>query len=189
MTVYVALLRGVNVGGNHILPMQELRSILEQLGCEFVRTYIQSGNAVFRSDADKLSLAKNIGAAIAQQFGFEAGVQLLSADELRSAMAANPYPKAVDTPNLLSLWFLARPATDPDLTKLAELKSANEHYELHSQTFYLHAPDGIGRSRLASKIERCLGVETTARNWRTVNKIAALAADVEGDAGRGSSCA
>lgn len=189
MTVYVALLRGVNVGGKHILPMQELRAILKQLGCEHVRTYIQSGNAVFQSNAEKVSLAQQVKSAIERQFGFEPGVHLLSADELRSLIAANPYSQAVDTPNLLSLWFLARPAVAPDLAKLAESKSDTESFELHSDALYLHAPDGIGRSSLASKVDRCLGVETTARNWRTVTRIAALASEVDAAIASGSSCA
>jgi len=178
MTVYVALLRGINVGGKHSLPMQELRNILGALGCEDVRTYIQSGNAVFRSVDDRESLAAKIKSAIEQAFGFAPHVHVLTIEEFQSILAANPFPEAVATPKLLHVSFLAETPENPDLEALESVRSGTERFELHANAFYLHAPDGIGRSKLAAKVERCLGVATTARNWRTVNKIAELAATI-----------
>jgi len=128
MTAYVALFRGINVGGKHILPMQDLRDILGALGCENVRTYIQSGNAVFESSSEP-------------------------------------------TPKFLHVWFLADDPVDPDLGMLTELRTGNEEFTLGDGAFYLHAPDGIGRSKLAAKVDKCLGVQTTARNWNTVSKL------------------
>jgi len=178
MTVYVALLRGINVGGKHSLPMQELRSILAALGCEDVRTYIQSGNAVFRSDDDRDSLAADITSAIDQAFGFAPHVHLLTIKEFQSILAANPFPEAMATAKLLHVWFLTEAAKNPDLKALDSFKAKTERFKLHANAFYLHAPDGIGRSTLAAKVDRCLGVVTTARNWRTVNRIADLAAAI-----------
>ena len=175
MTVYVALLRGINVGGSHSLPMQSLRNILGRAGCEDVQTYVQSGNAVFRSRQDATELSSSIRTAINEQFGFAPSVFLLSIEDYRSIVAANPFPEVVDTPKYLHVGFLAGEAGSPDLDKLELSKSPTERYELSASAFYLHAPDGIGRSKLAAKIDKCLGVETTGRNWRTVTKVLELA--------------
>jgi len=175
MTAHVALLRGINVGGKNSLPMQDLRDILGSLGCENVKTYIQSGNAVFHAADNTKTLVNNIRNAIEQRFGFAPTVLLLSADKFKAIAAANPYPQAEETPKLLHVWFLAEAPTSPDLDALASVKAPSEKFALLGDAFYLHAPDGIGRSRLAAKVDRCLGVATTARNWRTVTKLLALA--------------
>ncbi len=175
MTVYVALFRGINVGGSHSLPMQALRNILGRIGCQDVRTYIQSGNAVFRSSQDATALSNSIKAAINEQFGFAPNVCLLTIDKFRSIIAANPYPDAVDTPKHLHVSFFVGAPNRPDLDTLESLRSSTERYELSASAFYLHAPDGIGRSKLAAKVDKCLGVETTGRNWRTVTKLSELA--------------
>ena len=178
MTVFVALLRGINVGGHNVLPMRELREILLALGCKNVATYIQSGNVVFRSGASKKTLPGRIATAVERSFGFRPRVLLLSASELRTVLEANPFAAAVSTPQALHVWFFAAPASNPDRATLDALCSGTERYELAANVLYLHAPDGIGRSRLASRVEQCVGVETTARNWRTLGKVAALAESI-----------
>jgi uncharacterized protein (DUF1697 family) len=178
MTVYVALLRGVNVGGSHSLPMQGLRNLLTRVGCEDVQTYVQSGNAVFRSTQDAKTIRSDIRAAINEQFGFAPKVCLLTIEDYQSIVAANPYPEAEDTPKYLHVWFLIGAVDSPDLDTLESSKSPAERFELSDNAFYLHAPDGIGRSKLAAKVDKCLGVETTARSWRTVTKISALAESI-----------
>ena len=175
MKIYIALIRGINVGGSHNLPMPQLRNLLERVGCKDVQTYVQSGNAVFRSTQDANVLSSSIKTAINEQFGFAPAVCLLTFEDYQSIVAANPYPDAVDTPKYLHVWFLMGAADNPDLDTFESLRSSSERYELLSSAFYLHAPDGIGRSKLAAKVDKCLGVETTARNWRTVTKLAALA--------------
>jgi len=178
MTVYVALLRGINVGGHNNLPMQDLRDILAALGCEDIKTYIQSGNAVFRSDDDPTTLNSKIETAVDKQFGFTPSVLLLSIDDYQSILSDNPFPEAVDCPKSLHVAFLSESATNADLTALDALKSPTENYALLPNAFYLHAPDGIGRSKLAAKVEKCLGVQTTGRNWRTAIKVAELARSI-----------
>ena len=178
MTIYVALLRGINVGGKNSLPMQDLRNILASLACENVETYIQSGNAVFRSDDDGALLSARIAAAVQEQFGFSPKVLLLTLEDYGLVLAANPFPKAVDNPKSLHVSFLSENPIEPDLTKLDALKSSTENYALLENAFYLHAPDGIGRSKLAAQLEKCLGVPTTGRNWRTATKLAELAATI-----------
>jgi uncharacterized protein (DUF1697 family) len=178
MTIYVALLRGINVGGHNKLPMQALRDLLAALGCEDVETYIQSGNAVFRSGDDRTTLGSKIETVVDKRFGFTPTVLLLTIDDYQSILSANPFPEATDNPKSLHVSFLSKAPVDPNLDALDTLKSPTENYVLLENAFYLHAPDGIGRSKLAAKVERCLGVQATGRNWRTAMKLLELAATI-----------
>lgn len=175
MTTLIALLRGINMGGHHKLPMKELSSLLTETGLRDVQTYIQSGNVVFRCNLkNKAALAAKISAAIEAQHGFSPQVLLLDAEELHKAMANNPYPEAEATPASLSLLFLAETPSHPDLKALETLRISSERFKLEGKVFYLHAPDGFGRSKLAANAERLLGVPATARNWNTVCKLAEM---------------
>jgi uncharacterized protein (DUF1697 family) len=176
MSTYIALFRGINVGGHGILPMKDLIRILEKLGLKNVKTYIQSGNVVFQSEhSDRQKLSREISAAIGQGHGFTPQVLLLSLQEFKDAMAANPFPEAEQEPKSLHLYFLTSRPANPDLPKLESIKKANEQYRLIAAVFYLHVHDGIGRSKLAANVEKALGVSATARNWGTVNQVFALA--------------
>ena len=178
MTTFVALLRGINVGGKHSVPMQDLRDILDGLGCKDVETYIQSGNAVFNSAEDAQVLAAQVSSAIEQKFGFAPRVHILTFEEYQAVLDANPFPDAVSEPKTIHVGFLTEPVTEPDLDTIENLKSPTENYHLVEGAFYLHAPDGIGRSKLAAKIDKCLGVPTTGRNWRSATKLAELAVTI-----------
>ena len=176
MSHWVALFRGINVGGHNRLPMKSLVAILEGLGCTDVKTYIQSGNAVFSSPQSGPDLLPDeIRHSVKSEHGFEPMVLLLSASALVRARDANPFPEGEAEPKSLHLFFLATKPTDIDEGKLEALQNETERYALLDDVFYLYAPDGIGRSKHAASVERCLGVPVTARNWRTVNKMLALA--------------
>ncbi|MCG6949053.1 MAG: DUF1697 domain-containing protein [Acidobacteria bacterium] len=176
MRIFIALFRGINVGGRNILPMKDLRAVLEELGFEGVRTYIQSGNAVCRHAEGRASrLAERISAAIESSHGFGPEVLLLTADELERAMNANPFSEGMAEPSKLHLFFLSAVPADPNLDALEEARAASERFELDADVAYLHAPDGIGRSKLAARLESALGVTGTGRNWRTLCKIMELA--------------
>ena len=173
METYIALLRGINVGGKHRLPMKDLVRIVEEAGCRDVRTYIQSGNVVFRAGKqDRQTLARQISQKISAIHGSAPKVQL-SGDELREAAAGNPFP--TEEGKALHFFFLDAPAKAPDVAGLTGLKAASEEFKLHKDIFYLYAPEGIGRSKLAAKAEQCLGVPATARNWNTVRKLLEMA--------------
>jgi uncharacterized protein (DUF1697 family) len=147
-------------------------AILQELDLENVKTYIQSGNVVFQSNrTDLKELSEEISVAVGKNHGFTPHVMLLSIDDFQAAMAVNPFPEGEAEPKTLHLFFLDSVPQDPDLNALEAIKAESERYRLINNVFYLHAPDGIGRSKLAAKVERVLGVSTTARNWRTVSQI------------------
>ncbi len=175
MTTLIALLRGINVIGNNKLPMKELSALLTDMGLRDVQTYIQSGNVVFRSNLkNKTALAAKITAAIEAQHGFAPQVLLLDVDELRKAIAGNPYPEAVTEPRLLHLFFLDEAPQHPDLKALEAIRLDSERFKLIGKVFYLHTPDGFGPSKLSGRVEKALGVAATARNWNTVRKLAEM---------------
>jgi uncharacterized protein (DUF1697 family) len=173
---YILLLRSVNVGGSGSLPMKDLLRILEREGASEVKTYIQSGNAVFRaSRAQAAKLPAKVRAGLGRRLGFAPEVILLRLEDLEGAIAANPFPEAQSEPASLQITFLASVPKAPDLAALDKLRSEKERFALKARVFYLHAPDGVGKSRLAARIEGALGVAGTARNWRTVLKLQELA--------------
>ncbi|MBL1214989.1 MAG: DUF1697 domain-containing protein [Ignavibacteriae bacterium] len=172
MNKYIALFRGINVGGRNILPMKDLKNILEELNCTNVTTYIQSGNVVFNYENDSKKIINKIQSAILNNFGFKPTLLLFTSKEFITAVNNNPFTS--DTGKTIHFFFSSVTPANPDLLKLNELKSESEKYKLIGNLFYLHAPEGIGRSKLAAAVERCLGVPVTARNLNTVNKIISL---------------
>lgn len=174
MQVFVALLRGINVGGNNILPMQDLRDLLAGLGCVDVATYIQSGNAVFRHSGGAAKMSISIADKIESNFSFRPAVMVIAAQLFADIAAANPYSDLADDPKQVHIAFLGAPAVSANLDRLQELASDGEEFILKDTAFYLYAPNGIGRSKLAAAVEKCLGVATTSRNARTVSKIGKL---------------
>ena len=176
MSTYIALFRGINVGGSHMLPMKDLKVVLEKSGCSDVQTYIQSGNVVFRSPMpDAARFAKQLTAAVSRSYGFAPRVLVLTRGELERAAAANPFPEAEANPQSVHLFFLSERPTAPDLGAIGKLKTSTERFELKGKYFYLYTPDGFGKSKLATRAERLLGVDATARNWRTVTTLVAMA--------------
>ncbi len=152
--------------------MKELVSILEALGCQSIKTYIQSGNVVFKSDEKDVSeLSNRIRAEIEKACGFAPFVLLLSLEEFEKVVEHNPFPEVENDSKALHVGFLATVPEEPDLEKLESFRAESERFFLIDDAFYLLAPDGVGRSKLAANTERLLGVSMTDRNWRTVGKI------------------
>jgi uncharacterized protein (DUF1697 family) len=179
MNTWIALIRGINVGGKNTLPMKELVAVLESLGARTVRTYIQSGNAAFVHTASAGSrLSGQIRAEIGTRCGLDPSILLLRLEEIEQAMGLNPFPEAERSPATLHAGFLEAAPRKPDLKRLEGLRSGHERFDLIDRVFYLHAPAGIGRSKLAAGAERCLGVPMTVRNWRTVTAIRTLAREL-----------
>jgi uncharacterized protein (DUF1697 family) len=176
MKTYIALFRGINVGGTNVLPMKDLVALLENIGSQNVKTYIQSGNVVFQNQEENPSLLSNkIRVTLKKSHGLEPQVLLLTPEEIERAIESNPFSEAESEPKTLHIHFLASMPKNPDLGALESIKSDRERFALKDRVFYLHAPDGIGRSKLAANTEKLLGVAITARNWRTVCKIMTMA--------------
>ncbi len=175
MKTWIALLRAVNVGGRNKLPMKMFASELEAIGLADVKTYIQSGNVVFRCPQERgTTLAAEISASVRACFGFTPHVAVISAEDLAAAVTANPFPEAVSEMEgkTVHLFFLAEsppivplPAVDKD--RLETARRPSERWQLQGGVFYLHTPQGFADSKLAAQAEKILGVPTTARNWRT----------------------
>jgi uncharacterized protein (DUF1697 family) len=175
MKTWIALFRGINVMGAHLVPMKELAELLRAQGLVDVRTYVQSGNVVFRASGGPESLSERIGAVVLQARGFRPRIVVLQSDELERAAEANPFPDAVADPKSLHLFFLSERPTGADVPALDRLRVGREAFALRDSVFYLHTPDGFGVSRLAKSAERHIRVDATARNWNTVQKLIALA--------------
>ncbi|MEL6105498.1 MAG: DUF1697 domain-containing protein [Planctomycetota bacterium] len=175
METWIALFRGINVGGNNVLPMADLRASLESLKLKNVRTYIQSGNVVFESSSKKgETIANKIAAVVKREFGFSVQVLVLHAKDFLATMSSNPFAESVADPKSVHLLFLREASNSPQIAKIDEAKAPSEDYRLTDRVFYLHAPDGIARSKLAANVEKYLGVTATGRNLRTVTKVASM---------------
>jgi uncharacterized protein (DUF1697 family) len=175
VTTYIALLRGVNVGGRSKLAMADLRRVLESIGYADVRTYLQSGNAVF-SSARKAGhkLSAEIEKAISADLGLDVKVFIRTKDEMQSVVDANPYPKAVATPTQLHVMFLSAEVPADVVMSLDAARFEPDEFRFGDRVIYLLLPNGLGRSKLPSYLcERTLGVSATTRNWNTVAKLAA----------------
>ena len=156
--------------------MKELTTLLKKSGCVDITTYIQSGNAVFRSsESNPAKLSKCLENVVSDKYGSKPRIFLIKSPSLEKAVESNPFPKAELKPETLHLSFLFDKPRSANLESLKKVKSASEEFFLHGNVFYLHAPNGIGRSKLAGKLEKLLGVEATGRNWNTVSKMIELA--------------
>jgi uncharacterized protein (DUF1697 family) len=176
VNIYIAFFRGINVGGNNSLPMKELVAILDSMGARNVKTYIQSGNVVFESaEKNPAQLSKQLTAEIKKRRGIEPRTLILPVDALKKAAADNPFPDAETDPGGLHLGFLFSRPKKPDLEKISSVKKGSERFQLIDGVYYLHAPEGVGRSKLAASAEKLLGVPVTDRNWRTVCKVLEMA--------------
>jgi uncharacterized protein (DUF1697 family) len=176
MPARIALLRGVNVGGQAKVAMADLRAMVLGLGLAEPQTLLQSGNLLFRSDASADALERKLEDATAERFGFKVTYFLRDAAQWTGMIAANPFPdEAKADPSHLLVQFLR---TAPDAAAVAALQAAIRGPEIvraDGRHAYIIYPDGIGRSRLTGPmIEAKLG-PATGRNWNTILKLAALA--------------
>lgn len=171
MTTCVSLFRGINVGGNRAIRMNELKDLHESLGLKDIVTYIQSGNVVFTSDdKDLAQLPAKIEDSFAQKFGFHVNVMVRTADGLNDIIANNPF---LNQPTKESKWVVVLfLTTRPESTALEDLQrtyTGPEELFLIGQQLYIYYPNGIGRSKLTlSLIEKKLKTNGTGRNWNTI---------------------
>ena len=182
MPIYVAMLRGINIGPHKRVKMDDLRKSFDGLGFEQVMTYIQSGNVIFKAGrSSPVALGKRIESKITSDFGFSVSVILRTSSELRKTLAANPFLKerGIDHEKLHVTFLSDIPAASA-LQKLAEFTVAPDQSCCIGQEIFLHLPNGFSASSLWKvPWEKALGVVTTTRNWRTVNAILQMCKDCE----------
>jgi len=150
------------------LPMKALKSLLENSGFKAVSTYIQSGNLVLMGSKNPSLEVKEL---IQSEFGFTPEVLALSEKEFNLSVANNPYP---EHEGKTVHFYFCTGTPKINNAKLEGVASETESYKLVGKVFYLHAPNGIGRSKLVASIESCLGVSATGRNLNTINKLAEM---------------
>ncbi|MFG3042135.1 DUF1697 domain-containing protein [Streptomyces sp. NPDC048330] len=173
---YAALLRGINVSGHRKVPMAELRDVLEGLGHRDVRTYLQSGNAVFTTDAaaSEETLTAGLEDAIESRFGFRVDCLVRGGDYLAAVADACPFPAAELEGKQLHAVYYSGPAAPERFASIDRDAYLPEEFALGDRVLYLYAPDGLGRSRLGEAVSRpavVKGLVATARNWNTVLRL------------------
>lgn len=170
---HIALLRGINVGGRNKVPMAELRDLLTRRGFMDVRTYIQSGNVILRSDGREDEIVERVHTAILERFDLEVPVIVRTTRDFETVAASHPLSAVVDDPRFLMVAFLDREPGEPVQSRLDASEFAPDRFEGTGREIYLAYPNGSGRSKLShTLLERRLGVTVTARNWKTVRALA-----------------
>ncbi|MHC3469718.1 DUF1697 domain-containing protein [Streptomyces sp. 7R007] len=179
-TTYAALLRGINVGGSRKVPMAELRQLMNGLGYDGVRTYLQSGQAVFASaHGDEESLAAELTDAIHRHFGFAVDVIVRDHAYLRAVAEGCPFPAAELEAKQLHVTYFSAPVDEERFAEIDRAAHLPEEFRLGDRALYLYTPAGLGRSKLAEQLARPRvnkGLIATTRNWNTVVKLVELTA-------------
>lgn len=178
MTVFISLLRGINVGGHKKIKMDALRSLYESLGLRSVQSLLQSGNVIFENEHnDRFRLAAQIEDAIEKAFGFRSNTILRAFTELKDVIRRNPFSDGQERdPSRLLIMFLSDKPSNEAKESLKKMDIAPEELHMSEQEIYLYYPNGIGRSKLTNTlIEKKLNTHGTARNWNTVTKLLEVA--------------
>ncbi|MFF4895490.1 DUF1697 domain-containing protein [Streptomyces sp. NPDC001068] len=180
MTMYAALLRGINVGGRKKLPMAELRALMTGLGYESVQTHLQSGQAAFAAAGGGTeSLAAELAGAIEERFGFSVDVLVRDHAYLKAVAEACPFPAAELEARQLHVTYFSAPVAPERFADMDPAAHLPEEFRLGDRALYLYAPDGLGRSKLAEALSRPRinkGLIATTRNWNTVVRLVELTA-------------
>jgi uncharacterized protein (DUF1697 family) len=173
-SIYIALLRGINVSGHKPVKMDQLRKAFEELAFEDVKTYVQSGNVVFKAPArGAANLTKKIEEKVVRQFGFSVSAVVKTAEDIANVIENNPLVKeeGID-PSKLHVTFLSSPPEATALKKLDSLSVAPDRFHCSREAIYLYCPNGYGKTKVSNNVlEKMLKVTATTRNWKTVNQL------------------
>jgi uncharacterized protein (DUF1697 family) len=177
MSTFIALLRGINVGGRNKIPMQELRMLCGSLGWTDVRTYIQSGNVIFRAGSVASALEGELERTIEHELGLSIPVLVRTAADWPVYVRGNPFPDAsVTEPNRVMLALSKRPPRCTAVDELRERAEDGEQIARVGDALWFYYAGGAGRSKLSpALVDRLVGSLVTARNWRTVLELGELA--------------
>jgi uncharacterized protein (DUF1697 family) len=178
---YVALLRGINVGGKNRLPMADLTAMFTKAGCGRVKTYIQSGNVVFEATEAMLpKVAKQVEAEVQKKFGFRCVFVTRSREEIEAVLKKNPYLSEGVEEKWLHVYFLAEAPGKASVAGLDPERSPGDRFHVAGRDVYLHVPKGMGQTKLTNAFfDGKLKTMSTARNWATVKKLAEMMAEIE----------
>lgn len=173
MSTYLALLRGINVSGQKLIKMTDLKELFETQGFLNVQTYIQSGNVIFSSTERSTDKIKNIiSNSIKQMFRFDVGILILTPDMTEYVLKYNPFIKKKKEEDKLYVTFLSEQPSTDNIKKLNSIDYSPEEYIIDGKLVYLHVPNGYGKAKLNNNFfENKLKVEATTRNWKTINKL------------------
>lgn len=177
MTTYFALLRGINVSGQKLIRMADLRLMFEGLGVLKVRTYIQSGNVLFESPEDAKVLRGRIERQIEATFGFEVTVVLRTLAELEQILAACPFPmEEVEAgPVKTYIALLAETPEPAGIDRLLAASGGADEFRISGDQVYILCKEGMGKSKFTNNmLEQKLGVAATTRNWKTMKTLVGI---------------
>ena len=172
VATYVAFLRGVNLGPTNKISMPELRAMAEDLGYTDVATYINSGNLVVKSTKRAAAVEREISKAIKDTFGHTIDVTVRTPVQLNKILNGNPYPDG--NPSQVAVAFLTKAPAKDARDKVAAVAKDYEPFTFAGQEVYVNYSHGLGRSKLAEKFSDIIGVSSTVRNIRTVEKLCRL---------------
>ncbi len=179
--IYVAFLRGLNVGGKNRIKMPELIAAFMAAGCEDVGTFIQSGNVLFRASAQTVKrVPQLVSGHLSQEFDINSPVVMRSAKALEGVVSRNPFLKPEVSTQALHVAFLAEVPQKQDAAALDPNRSPPDVFECVGQEVYLHCPNGLARSKLTNAwFDSRLKTVSTVRNWNTVLELAQLAKELQ----------
>jgi uncharacterized protein (DUF1697 family) len=172
VATYVAFLRGVNLGPNNKIPMPALRSMAEDLGYTDVATFINSGNLIVSSPKKAATVEQEISKAIKDTFGRSIDVTVRTPAQLKKVLAENPYPDG--NPSQVTVAFLTKAPAKDAKDRVAAVAKDHEPFAFARQEVYVNYSQGIGKSKLAEKFSDIIGVSSTVRNIRTVERVLTL---------------
>ncbi|MFC5531839.1 DUF1697 domain-containing protein [Cohnella yongneupensis] len=173
MVLYMAFLRGINVGGNHLIKMADLKRVLEQLGMQRVRTYIQSGNVLFESADDADVLEARFEESLAGAFGFPVPTMIRSRDEMKAIRNRCPYSfEGLAEGQSIHLSLLKEPPTEQDIRNIPDIDCGLDEYKIDGRAIYWFFSQSMLDSKLPKKLQK-IG-PATMRNWKTVLKMVEL---------------
>ncbi|MBO1513744.1 DUF1697 domain-containing protein [Metabacillus bambusae] len=175
MTIYLALLRGINVGGHNVIKMAELKQLFESMDLQNVKTYIQSGNVLFESKAESKELSHQIEQEIKNTFGLSVPVMIRTATEMQQIIKNCPYlAEALLEGESIHISFLADVPSQERIDQLCNVNRGVDEYQIKGREMYLFFRQSIRKSKLAIQLQK-IGVPATLRNWKTVAKLASMA--------------
>jgi uncharacterized protein (DUF1697 family) len=179
MSIYLALLRGINVGGHNIIKMDDLKNVLTNIGLDHVKTYIQSGNVFFKSEKTAEQLQNQIELEIQENFGLSVPVILRTASEFEQMINDCPYPvNSLSEGESIHVALLAEVPSQEGVKQFLKYKSELEDCHIRGKEVYLFLQISFHKSKLSSQLQK-LGVHSTVRNWKTIKKLETMANGIE----------